>query len=62
MLASMASNKVHIVTIIASDMSGIIILIDINLWNNEHSQICIPDYDWHIQNYEKCLCENLLNL
>ena len=35
-LAFTVSDKVHIVIIIATDLSGVAFLIDINLWYNEH--------------------------
>ena len=55
-LAFIVYNKVHIDTTIASDVSGVTILISINLLIQWAVTICIQDYGYHIQNYDKHLC------
>ena len=68
--AFIVSDKVHIVTIITSHLSGVNILIGIDLWfmsipESVHkiiidtyriTQDYTQDYNWHIQNYDKHLC------
>ena len=44
MLAFIAYDKVHIVTIIGSDVSGVTILINIDLLIQQAFTICIQDY------------------
>ena len=52
MHAFIVYNKIYIIIIITFDVSGVTILINIDLLIQQAFMICIQDYGKHIQNYD----------